>query len=590
MAEHKMRYIAMRQAGDPLPGEENAEAQTKAEQNGDAETQTKAEQNGDAETQTKAEQNGDAEAQTEAEQTGDAKAQTKVEKNIGTEVKPAEMKSSGMRRNKDADDIWVKKEYLLFDLDGTLTDPKIGITTCVQYALKSFGIDEPDLDKLEPFIGPPLKDSFQKFYGFDDDKAQKAVEKYRERFKDKGMFENEIYAGVPEMLKRLKMRGLHLGVASSKPTVFVEQILEHFHIKDYFEVIVGSELDGTRSDKAEVILEALRRFSSNGTVPKHKVFMIGDRSYDVDGARRVGIESVGVTFGYGSMQELMEAHADYIVRSVEELKRFLLRGYEDMEKNLTTGQKTWLLISQFVLFLASRELVKNLCLVAVASLGIETVSDDVGTVILGVAYAAAGFSIFKVAKGIIRRMKADMHLTHLRPEPQSNYWIVGIATVALSLGVALLMNLSGFERETGRIQKIASNLGQASLWTALFTYGIIVPLAEELLFRGIAFGYARKFFDIRTAIIGSAILYGAYCGDMDQAVYLTAMGYFMAYAYEYFGSFLVPVFMHVGMSTVLLLAEYLGLGNTLFVSWLPCLIFMFVGCFGVIYLARKKKV
>ena len=532
MAEQKMRYLATRQAGDPLPGEEGA---------------------------------------------GDAPA-----------GKPANMPANP-RERKDSDEIWVKKEYLLFDLDGTLTDPKVGITTCVQYALKSFGIDEPDLDKLEPFIGPPLQESFKQFYGFDDQKAKEAVEKYRERFKEKGMFENEIYAGIPEMLKRLKMRGLHLGVASSKPTVYVEQILEHFHIKDYFEVIVGSELDGTRTDKAEVILEALRRFSSKGTAAKHKVFMIGDRSYDVDGAKRVGIESVGVTFGYGSMQELMDAHADYVVRSVEELKRFLLRGYEDMEKNLTTGQKTWLLISQFVLFLAARELVKNLGLVAFASLGVETVSDDVGMLILGVAYAAAGFGVFKVARGIIRRLKEDMHLTHLKPEPQSNYWILGIATVALALGVTMLMNLSGFGEDTGNFQKIASNLGQASLWTSLITYGLIVPISEELLFRGIAFGYARKFFDVRTAIIGSSILYGAYCGDMVQALFLTVMGYFMAYAYEYFGCFLVPVLMHVGMNVTLLLVEYLGLGNTFFVSWPSCAGFMIAGCAGVIYLARKRK-
>ncbi len=540
MSEQKMRYLATRQAGDPLPGEEGATNEG-------------------------------------AKEPGEGAG------------KPSGL-PAGTRGSKDSDEIWVKKDYLLFDLDGTLTDPKIGITTCVQYALKSFGIDEPDLDKLEPFIGPPLQDSFKKYYGFDDVQAQEAIEKYRERFKDKGMFENEIYAGIPEMLKRLKMRGIHLGVASSKPTIYVEQILEHFQIKDYFEVIVGSELDGTRTDKAEVILEALRRFSSKGTVQKHRVLMIGDRSYDVDGAKRVSIESVGVTYGYGDMQELMEAHADYIVRSVEELKRFLLRGFEDVEKILTTGQKTWLLISQFVLFLAARELVKNLGLVAVASLGMETVSDDLGMLILGLAYVAAGFGIFKVSKGIILRMKDDMHLTHLKPEPRSHYWILGVATVALAFGVTMLMELSGFGEDTESFQKIASNLGQASLWTSLITYGLIVPVAEELLFRGIAFGYARKFFDVRTAIIGSAILYGAYCGDMVQALFLTVMGYFMAYAYEYFGSFRVPVLMHVGMNVVLLLAEYLGLDRTFFVSWPSCAIFMIAGCVGVIYLARKKKI
>ena len=117
------------------------------------------------------------------------------------------------------------KKYLLFDLDGTLTDPKVGITTCVQYALHSFGIEEPDLDKLEPFIGPPLKESFQKFYNMDDAQAEAAIAKYRERFQDTGIFENELYDGIPEMLHTLQSKGLFLAVASSKPTVYVERIL-----------------------------------------------------------------------------------------------------------------------------------------------------------------------------------------------------------------------------------------------------------------------------------------------------------------------------------------------------------------------------
>ena len=151
------------------------------------------------------------------------------------------------------------KEYLLFDLDGTLTDPKVGITTCVQYALKEFGIEEPDLDKLEPFIGPPLKDSFKEFYGFSDEDAQKAVEKYRERFSEIGLFENDVYDGIPQMLRLLQSRGMYLAVASSKPTVFVEQILEHFDLRRYFKVVVGSDLDGSRVNKDEVVLEALNR-------------------------------------------------------------------------------------------------------------------------------------------------------------------------------------------------------------------------------------------------------------------------------------------------------------------------------------------
>ena len=171
------------------------------------------------------------------------------------------------------------KQYLLFDLDGTLTDPKVGICTCVQYALASFGIEEPDLDKLEPFIGPPLKNSFMNYYHLTEEQAEEAIEKYRERFKDTGIFENKLYDGIEQMLIALNSKGMHLAVASSKPQVFVERILEHFHIARYFRVVVGSELDGTRVNKEEVIEEALRQLFGDKPVDKSQVYMIGDGSF-----------------------------------------------------------------------------------------------------------------------------------------------------------------------------------------------------------------------------------------------------------------------------------------------------------------------
>ena len=144
-------------------------------------------------------------------------------------------------------------KYILFDLDGTLTDPKEGITKSFQYALKHMGIVEENLDALEKVIGPPLKDSFVEFYGMKEDDALEAVEKYRERFKTIGMYENEIFDGIKEMLEKLQKEGFLLAIASSKPTVFVEQICEHFEIKQYFHHIVGSFLDGRRGRKEEVV-------------------------------------------------------------------------------------------------------------------------------------------------------------------------------------------------------------------------------------------------------------------------------------------------------------------------------------------------
>lgn len=218
-------------------------------------------------------------------------------------------------------------EYILFDLDGTLTDPKIGITSSVQYALRAFGIDEPNLDKLEPFIGPPLADSFMEFYGFTPEQANQAIEKYRERFDGQGIYENELYEGIDKMLFALKEKKKILAIASSKPTPLVLRVLEHFDIRQYFDYIVGSELDGRRSKKEEVVAEALRLMlpaSFDVQEKKEHVAMVGDRKFDIEGAKAFGLTSIGVSFGYASEGELEAAGADYIVDTVSELKDLLL--------------------------------------------------------------------------------------------------------------------------------------------------------------------------------------------------------------------------------------------------------------------------
>ena len=214
--------------------------------------------------------------------------------------------------------------YVLFDLDGTLTDPKPGITQCVQYALRCMGIEEPDLDKLEPFIGPPLTDSFREFYGMDQEQAAEAVAKYRERFSEKGLYENEIYPGMKQMLENLKTAGCHLAVASSKPEHFVKKILVYFDIDGYFEVIVGSELDGTRCQKEEVVAEALRRFFPDGNIPCDDIVMVGDRKFDIIGGREMGLHQIGVAYGYAQEGELEAAEAEYIVNDLDELERVLI--------------------------------------------------------------------------------------------------------------------------------------------------------------------------------------------------------------------------------------------------------------------------
>ena len=211
--------------------------------------------------------------------------------------------------------------YLLFDLDGTLTNPQEGITKCVQHALRAFGIEEPDLEKLIPFIGPPLIQSFMEFYNMSEEDARKAVAVYRERFSTVGLFENFPYPGIADMLAELKAQGKILAVASSKPTIYVRRILEKFELAPYFDVIEGSNLDGTRVDKKEVIAEVLSQLDNPSA---DDLLMIGDRKFDVIGARETGFGCVGVRFGFAAPDELEQSGAVYIADTVQDLHRYLI--------------------------------------------------------------------------------------------------------------------------------------------------------------------------------------------------------------------------------------------------------------------------
>ena len=214
-------------------------------------------------------------------------------------------------------------QAVLFDLDGTLTDPKIGITKAVAYALAQFGITVEALDDLCPFIGPPLGESFQTLYHFDEAQVQEAIAQYRVYFSATGIYENELYSGIPQLLAQLQQQGRTIILATSKPTVYARAILEHFQIAPYFHFVSGSELDGTRTKKAEVITHALQQC---GIADTATAVMVGDREHDIIGAAATGLASVGVCWGYGSRTELTEASAGRVVDTVAELAAILLRS------------------------------------------------------------------------------------------------------------------------------------------------------------------------------------------------------------------------------------------------------------------------
>lgn len=207
-------------------------------------------------------------------------------------------------------------KYFLFDLDGTLTDPAIGITNSVMHALEKYNIRVKDRSELYPFIGPPLTDSFRKYFGFTEEQANQAVVYYREYFRDTGIFENKVYDGIPELLAELKKRGCKIALATSKPYEFAVRILKHFQLYDYFDFFGAATMDGRITKKADVIAELLREL---GNADKSEMLMIGDRDQDIAGAKANGLRSAGVLWGYGSEEELTGAGADYLAAKPEDL-------------------------------------------------------------------------------------------------------------------------------------------------------------------------------------------------------------------------------------------------------------------------------
>ena len=212
-------------------------------------------------------------------------------------------------------------EYILLDLDGTITDSREGITKCFEYALNHFGIEVADRAELERYIGPPLEQSFREGFGFDPEKTAQAVAKYRERFVPTGMFENRVYDGMEEALQRLKEAGKVLIVATSKPEYMAVRILEHFGLDGYFDDICGSDDDHNRNKKDEVIRYALEK---HGITDLSDVLMVGDRKFDVIGAEKCGLQCMGVLYGFGDRAELETAGAAYIAETPEEMAQMIV--------------------------------------------------------------------------------------------------------------------------------------------------------------------------------------------------------------------------------------------------------------------------
>ncbi len=213
-------------------------------------------------------------------------------------------------------------QYILFDLDGTLVDSGLGVTNAVAYTLRKWGKDVPDRAALNRFIGPPLTWSFQTFHGYSPEESERAIQDYREYYSVKGIYEAEVYDGIPELLQALKEAGRMLIVTTSKPELFAQTVLEHLQIAQYFDFIAGATMDEkTRSDKVDVIRYGL---AECGVSDLSRTIIVGDREHDIFGAQAAGIDSIGVLFGYGSREELEKAGAVYIAETPADVLRLIV--------------------------------------------------------------------------------------------------------------------------------------------------------------------------------------------------------------------------------------------------------------------------
>lgn len=488
-------------------------------------------------------------------------------------------------------------QVILFDLDGTLTESGEGIINCVQYALEKLGKKEEHPENLQCFIGPPLKEQFMKYAGLSEEEGEKAVVYYRERYTTTGIFENRLYPKIPELLELLKINNKILAVASSKPEVYVKQILKHFQIADYFTAIVGSELDGRRTEKAEVIEEALRRMHLEEE--RDKVLMVGDRSHDVQGAISCGLQCIGVAYGYGSREELEKAGAVYIADSVEDLgilaspndeettenvesvrniipdrekvKKYEIpetRKLEKEEKEMpesakkkekfrySTAGQIWRLIYTFLIHYGAT-LLATIALYLVyliqagglqetASAGQRLINSTLYVTLIGDLTATMILYLFY--------RKDQMHRKEgFSGTGKAFVWappVIWFSVIILAIATGQFLNdlINGLHLNdlfTGYSEVSEQAFSGQPVGLMILVVGIIGPICEELMFRGIVFHRLKDWVKPQAAIAISALLFGIYHGNIVQFFYATCMGVMLAIIYDKTGTLWISIVAHI---------------------------------------------
>lgn len=535
--------------------------------------------------------------------------------------------------------------YVLFDLDGTLTDPKVGICTSVQYALEKYGIIEEDLDKLEPFIGPPLDESFKEFYGFSDEDAKKAISYYRERYSDIGKFENEVYPGIAELLRDLKKKGRVVALATSKPQLFAEQILEHYEIKEYFDYIVGSEMDGTRGKKIEVIEEAVRQIFPDGEPDYDEMVMIGDRKFDIESSLQVGMRNIGVGYGYGSREELEEAGADKIVNTVSGLRAALLpmvgedsRAYQmrtqNMASNTEDGQakgpqdyksmmkeankksfaNMWGMIGPVITYkVGAYAGFIALWTFTIMILGQEIVEPLMDKIIpIYTALGAALLSAFLVKSYVrLEKKEKEKEKPKLLFKAEPAIFFISILLLALGLnGLALIAAKQPVpENLTQQVAAVADTtavdaanatmdigpsthemIGTLPIWLILLLYGVLMPVIEQFIYTGFAYRRAIRFMNPSFAYAVIVFLFAFTKNYTIEGVAGFAVYAAVLYAFTRYPHIWYAMILHAVASILVHLQDYVeGFGNIFLVRGLDSALAA-LGMLGIcimIFLANK---
>ncbi len=454
-------------------------------------------------------------------------------------------------------------KFILFDLDGTLTDPKEGITKCVQYALLKLNVANPDPDTLTPFIGPPLNESFMKFYNMTAQEAEEAIAVYRERFSTIGKYENVVYDGIPAMLRRLKQKGIRLAVASSKPTVFVEDILKHFKLRKYFDVVVGSELDGRRVQKEEVVAEALKQLHGGTELTEENrklTAMVGDRKFDIQGAHAFGLTGVLVTYGYLSPGELEEAHPDITADTVSELEKALLceeepvAGTEKRFAQFRNDQRLHLFSSAFVPLILYLLISSMVVFIATAIVNAIYVTDPLSMVSLYMVAHPADIDAWAQALGYLAAILAilryykitrDMYPSGMNEAPGVlNFFRCLLPVISVSLLLNVLMRQFNLPAFFPQYLEALKQQEQITFETGLVLFCIAAPVCEEMMFRGILQNRLSMAFSERVGILVSAIIFGVLHIYPLEVIYAFVLGLMISGCYKRYHKLWVPILIH----------------------------------------------